>query len=179
MEYKLVHKENANPDKKSKKGTEIRKQNERHMMYHHHHHVPGLLQTSGIMALQPSLSTVLPMSSLLGDYFLVTKLFRLSVYFVRCLPLLLIPQIFPLNICFSSPSALFICPKKCSCLFLMVLRRDLLYPAISITSSFDFFSVHDILIILLMYHISAASSLLSRSFVNVQHSHPYRRMDHM
>ena len=28
-------------------------------------------------------------------------------------------------------------------------------------------------------HISAASSLLSRSFVNVQHSHPYRRMDHM
>ena len=29
-----------------------------------------------------------------------------------------------------------------------------------------------------MYHISAASSLLSRSFVNAQHSHPYRRMDH-
>ena len=82
-------------------------------------------------------------------------------------------------ICFSSPSALFICPKSCSCLFLMVLNRDLLYPAISITSSFDFFSVHDILIILPMYHISAASSQLSRSFVNVQHSHPYRRMDHM
>ena len=43
----------------------------------------------------------------------------------------------------------------------------------------DFFSVHDILIILLMYHLSAASSLLSRSIVNVQHSHPCRRMDHM
>ena len=52
----------------------------------------------------------------------------------------------------------------------MVLSRDLLYPAISIISLFDFISVHDILIILLMYHISAASSLLSRSFVSVQHS---------
>ena len=67
--------------------------------------------------------------------------------------------------------------KTCSFLFLMILSRDLLYPAISITSSFDFSSVHHILIILLTYHISAASSLLSRSFVNVQHSHPYSRMD--
>ena len=56
----------------------------------------------------------------------------------------------------------------------MFLSRDLLCPAISITSLFDFFSAHGILIILLMYHISAASSLLSRSFVSVQHSHgPY------
>ena len=46
----------------------------------------------------------------------------------------------------------------------MILSRDLLYPAISITSSFDFISVHDVLIILLMCHISAASSLLFRSF---------------
>ena len=129
--------------------------------------MPGLLQTSAIMAFQPSLLSVLLMSSLLGDSFLVTKLFRLFAYFVGCLPLLLVPQIFPLNICFCSPSALFICPKNCSCLFLMVLSRDLLYPAISITFLFDFFSIHDILIILLMYHISAASRLLSRSFVNV------------
>ena len=119
------------------------------------------------MAFQPSLSSVLLMSSLLGDSFLVTKLFRLSVYVMRCIPLLLEPQIFPLSLCFSSPSALFICQKNYSCLFLMVLSRNLLYPAISITSLFDFFSVHDILIILLMYHISAASSLLSRYFVNV------------
>ena len=35
-----------------------------------------------------------------------------TVYFVRCLPLLLVPQIFPLNICFSSPSALIKCQKK-------------------------------------------------------------------
>ena len=60
----------------------------------------------------------------------------------------------------------------------MVLSRDVLYPAISITSSFDFFSVYDILNILLMY-ISVASSILSRSFVSVQHSLPYRRMDNM
>ena len=90
--------------------------------------------------------SLLLMSSLLGNSFLVTKLFILSVYFVCCLSLLLVPQIFPLNICFSSPSALFIYQKNCSCLFLMVLSRDLLYPAISITSLCDLFSVHDILI---------------------------------
>ena len=89
------------------------------LVQYHHHRVPGLLQTSEIVAFQPSLSSVLLMSSLMGDSFLVTKLFRLSVYFVRCRPLLLVPQIFPLNICFSSPSALFICPKNCSYLFLM------------------------------------------------------------
>ena len=130
-----------------------------HHHHHHHHHVPGLLQSS-----------VLLRSSLLGDSLLVTKFFRLSVYFVRFRLLLLVPQIFPLNICFSIPSALFIIYLEIySCLFLMVLSRDLLYPAISITSWFDFFSVHDILIILLMCHNSAASSLLFRSFVSVQH----------
>ena len=74
---------------------------------------------------------------------------------------------FNLMFAFLIHQLLFICPKNCSCLFLMVLSRDLLYPAMSITSLFDFISVHDILIILLMYHISAASSLLSRSFISV------------
>ena len=64
----------------------------------------------------------------------------------------------------------------------MVLSKDLLYPALSITSSFDFFSVNVILIIRLMYHIFSAStncsSLLSNFFVGVQHSHPYKPMDH-
>ena len=63
------------------------------------------------MAFQSSLSLVLMMSSLLEDSFLVTKLFRLSAYFVRFLPLLLVPKIFPFNFCFSNPSALFICQK--------------------------------------------------------------------
>ena len=53
-----------------------------------------------------------------------------------------------------------LCPKNCSCLFLMLLSRDLLYPAISISSLFDFFSVHGILIILLMYHSSAHTYLI-------------------
>ena len=66
--------------------------------HHYHHHVPGLLQTSAIMTFQSPLSPVLLISSLLGDSFLVTNLFRLSVYFVHCLPLHLIPQIFPPNI---------------------------------------------------------------------------------
>ena len=60
----------------------------------------------------------------------------------------------PLNICFFSPSALFIRPKIEVVFFLIVLSRNLLYAAISITSSFLFFSVNDILIMLLMYHIS-------------------------
>ena len=141
--------------------------------------MPSLLQTLAIIAFQSSVSSVLLMSSLLGDFFPVTKLFRLSMYFVPYLPLLLLSQIFPLNFCFSSPLAPFICPTNCSCLFLMVFSSDLLYRAIAISSSFYFLSVHDVLIILLMYHISAASSLLSRSFVSIQHSHAYRKVDHI
>ena len=92
-----------------------------------------------------------------------------------CLPQLLVPQIFLPNICFSNPSVLFICPNDCSCVFLIVLSRDLSYPTISITSSFGISSVHDMLIILL---ISATLSLLTELFFGVQHSHPCRRMDH-
>ena len=64
---------------------------------------------------------------------------------------------FYLNTSFSYPPALLIGPQNCSCLFLMVLNRGLSYPVISITSSFDFFTVHDFLIIFLMYHISLIS----------------------
>ena len=69
----------------------------------------------------PTLSVVSsPDELIVGRFFFcVTKLFRLSVYFVRCRSLLFVPQIFPLNICFCSPSALFICSKNCSCLLLM------------------------------------------------------------
>ena len=79
---------------------------------------------------------------------------------------------------FSSPSALTMFPKNFNCLTLMIFRRDLLYLAISITFSFVFLSAHDTLIMLLMDHISTASSLLSRSFGSVQHSHSYRRIGH-
>ena len=60
----------------------------------------------------------------------------------------------PLNICFFSPSALFIRPKIEVVFFLIVLSRNLLYAVISIISSFLFFSVNDILFMLLMYYIS-------------------------
>merc|ERR1712121_158313 len=116
--------------------------------------------------------------SWMADFFPVTKLLRLSVYSVRCLPLLFTPSILPHISCFSSLSDLMMCPKNFSCRCLMIFRRDLVYPAISITSSFVFLSVHDIFKILLMYHISAASSLLSDSLVNVQHSLPYSSVDH-
>ena len=148
-------------------------------MYHHNHHVPGLLQTLAIMAFEPSLLSVLLMSSLLGDSFLVTKLFRLCILWVVFLCFWYHKSFHSIFVFLVHQLCLYAKKINCICLFLMVLSRDLLYPAISITSSFDFFSVHDILIILLIYHISAASGLLSRSFVNVQHSHPYRRMDHM
>ena len=134
--------------------------------HHHHHHVPGLLQTSAIMAFQPSLLSVLLMSSLLGESLLVTKLFRLSVYFVHCLPLLLVPQIFPLIICWSSPSTLFICPLKLQLSFSDGLEYGSFVSSHLRYFFVYFFSVHDILIILPMYHISAASSLIFRSFVD-------------
>ena len=115
------------------------------------------------MAFQSSLSSVLLMSSSLDEFFFITKLFKLSMYFMRCFTLLLKPQIFPLNVCFSCSLAMGICPNNFSCLFLLVLSRDLLYPAISITSSFDFFSVHDILILLRMCHLNQYSSFISNS----------------
>ena len=133
--------------------------------------------SSAIMAFQSSLSSVLLMSSLLGDSFLVTKLFRLCILCVVFICFRYHKSFHSIFVFLVHQFCLY--APKIVCLF-MVLIRDLLYPAISITSSFDFFSVHDILIILpkYWYHISAASSLLSRSFVNVQHSHSYRRMDH-
>ena len=64
------------------------------------------------------------------------------------------------------------------CIFLIVLISD---PSILISLRIDLvdlFSVHDILIILLINHISAAPSFCSISFLIVQHSHPYKRIDH-
>ena len=106
-----------------------------------------------------------PYELIVGRFFSCYEVIQTVCVFSALSSSTLVPQIFLLNICFSSPLALFICPKNCSCLFLMALNRDLLYPDISIIFSFGFFSVHDILIILLEYHISAATSLLSRSSI--------------
>ena len=93
----------------------------------HHHHVADLLQTSAIISFQPSLSSVLLVSLLLGDYF--------SRYVILCVVFFCFRyhRSFHSIFVFFSPSALFLCSKDFSCLFLMVLSRDLLYPAISIT----------------------------------------------
>ena len=84
---------------------------------------------------------------------------------MRCLPLLLVSKSFHSIFAFLVHPLCAYAQKIVVVFFLMVLSKDLLYPAIPITSSFEFFSVHDILI-LLMNYISAASSLLSRSFVS-------------
>ena len=99
------------------------------------------------------------------------------MYLILCRPLLLRPSILPHSTCFSIPFFLQMCPKNFICLSLMILIRDLLYIAISITSMLDFFSVHDILNILRRNYSSAASSLFFVSLFNVQHSHPYKRTD--
>ena len=112
-----------------------------HHHHHHYHHVPGLLQTSAIMAFQSSLSSLLLISSLFGDSFLDSKLFRLPLFL--CFAFL----------CFwyqKSFHSIFAFLVHQLCLYarkIKVFSTDLLYLAISITSSFDFFSVHDILII--------------------------------
>ena len=141
--------------------------------------MPGLLQTSAILAFQPSLSSVLLISSLLGDSFFLLRNYSACLS-ILCVVLLCFwyHKSFHSIFVFLVHQLCLYAQKNSSCLFLMVLSRDLLCPAISITSSFDFFSVHDILFILLMYHISAASCLLCRSFIYVQHSHPYKSIDH-
>ena len=93
----------------------------------------------------PILSVISYHDELIVGRFLVTKLFRLSVHFVRCLPL------FPLYSIFACLVHQSLYNQKTEVvLFLIVLSRNLLYPVISISSSFLFFSVHDILILLLM-----------------------------
>ena len=131
--------------------------------------MPDLLQTSAIMVFQFSVVSS-PDEFIFGRLFFCYEIIQ-----TVCLFCALSSSAFGIrNIStlyfLSSPSALLTCPKNCGCLFLIVSSRDLLYQAISIISSFDFFSAHHILIILLMIHIFAALSF--------QHSHPYRRMDH-
>ena len=64
------------------------------------------------------------------------------------------------------------CPKNSICLFLIVFNSDLwTFPSLN-TFTLSFFSVHEILNIRLINHISAASIFLSMSLVIVQHSHP-------
>ena len=100
-----------------------------------------------------------------------------SMYFSLCRPLALLPSMNPSNTLFSNPSALIAWPRYPSCL-LMVVISTLSVPAIPKTSSFVLLAVHGILNILLMNHISAASSPLLITPLMFQASQPYNSVDH-
>ena len=102
---------------------------------------------------------------------------RLDPNVILCLPLALLPSIFPRNTSFSKASCLSMCPKTFNCLFLTSAINSLLTPASSITLSFVILAVHGILSILLRNHISAASTRLLSSLFNVHASQPYNRTD--
>ena len=86
--------------------------------------VSGLVQASTIMDLHSSLSSASWINLLLGIRFLVAKAFRLLIYVVLCLPLLLFPSIFPQSTVFSSPFFLLMWPTNFSCLFLIVVISE-------------------------------------------------------
>ena len=139
---------------------------------HHHHQVPDLEQTLATMPLQTSLSSdnFKKFKPLLCPP--VAELQRLSRNVIRCLPLSRLPSTLPVKDKNSKPLRLHTCPKNSICLFLIVFNSDLwTFPSLN-TFTLVFFSVHEILNIRLINHISAASIFFSMSLVIVQHSHP-------
>jgi len=88
------------------------------------------------------------------------------------------PSTFPVTTSASMPCLLMTCPKKSSCLCLIVLINVRWTPAALRTSRLLFFSVHEIFSILLKNHISTALSLSFIVSEIVQVSHPYDKTDH-
>ena len=111
--------------------------------------MPCLEQTSAIMILHLSLSSVIRSKAMLSLLFPVTKELKLSRNVILYLPLLLVPSILPVRDKNSSPLWRHMCPKNFSCLFLIVFMRDLSWFVSSNIDSFVLFSFHDILNILL------------------------------
>ena len=129
--------------------------------YHHHHQVPDLEQTLAAMPLQTSLSSdnLKKFKPLLCPP--VAELQRLSRNVILCLPLSRLPSTFPVKDKNSKPLRLHTCPKSSICLFLIVFNSDLwTFPSLN-TLTLGFFSVHEILNIRLINHISAASIFFS------------------
>ena len=87
--------------------------------------MPCLEQTSAIMILHLSLSSVIRSKAMLSLLFPVTKELKLSRNVILCLPLLLVPSILPVRDKNSSPLWRHMWPKNFSCLFLIVFMRDL------------------------------------------------------
>ena len=131
-----------------------------------------LEQALTVMVLHCLLSYEALMNELLLISFAVAHVFRLSTYVPRCRPLLLLPSIFPVIPRCSRPSFLYTWPMNFICLVRTVFIRDLCVFAISSTSWFDRFSVHDILIIHLENQICTASYFFWMLLLIVQLSHP-------
>ena len=95
-----------------------------------------------------------------------------------CLPLAFFPIISSSATLFSIPPSLSTCPINLNCLPMMLFNNSLLVLAFSKTFSFDNFSTHCILNILLKNYIYAPSILLVMFLLIVQHSLPYVKTDH-
>ena len=87
--------------------------------------MPCLEQTSAIMILHLSLSSVIRSKAMLSLLFPVTKELKLSRNVILCLPLLLVPSIcLPVRDKNTSPLWRHMWPKNFSCLFLIVFMRE-------------------------------------------------------
>src|ERR1700733_14447804 len=98
-----------------------------------------------------------------------------SIHFFLGRPLFLLPSPHAIIISFSNPFDLMICPKNPS-FFLNAICSSVSSvstPIFRRTSSFVFFSIHDILCIFLHIHISHALIFFSKFFVIVHVSQPY------
>ena len=82
--------------------------------------MPCLEQTSAIMILHISLSSVIRSKAMLSLLFPVTKELKLSRNVILCLLLLLVPSILPVRDTNSSPLWRHMCLKNFSCLFFIV-----------------------------------------------------------
>src|SRR6202046_1376251 len=98
-----------------------------------------------------------------------------SIHFFLGRPLFLLPSSHAIIISFSNPFDLMICPKNPSFLLIAICCNVSSFstPIFRRTSSFVFFSIHDILCIFLHIHISQALIFFSKFFVIVHVSQPY------
>ena len=103
----------------------------------------------------------------LGWAYVILQTDRLSKYFCLCRPLAPLPSTFPVTTSVSLPCLLMTCPKKSSCLCLIVFINVRWTPAALSTSRLLFFFVHEIFSILLKNHISTAQPLHQSTKTNV------------
>jgi len=99
----------------------------------------------------------------------------LSIYLFLWLPLYLSPLTCPCSAAFGSlfPSSLSTCPNHVSLLLLIFSITVSSAPSSSLFYSFLILSLLLLPLIFLNHEISATSSLLSSSFLSIQHSDPY------